>query len=104
MKVNEVSKMTTWFDELKDEVEVFFGKANDEEIHAALEKANYSYYKKIDVPILSMNSGDEAFVYKEIVSIAINNDSYSADFSTREFNFDEFLIADDNSFEYNTAA
>ena len=48
MKVNEVIRMATWFDKLKNEIENFFDNATDEEIKTALDKADYSYYRNIE--------------------------------------------------------
>ncbi len=103
MKDIEVYIMTTWFDNLKNEIETFFDKATDEEIEKALDKANYSFYKNVDTPILEMNRQD-GFIYTEVISVDLKKQSSSNTFWNKEFNCNQFCRGDESSFEYNTAA
>lgn len=104
MKVNEVIKMTTWFDKLKNEIDDFFNNATDEEIQTALDKANYSYYINIDTPVLEMNGGCNSVIYKSFISVNLDHQFSSVNFLNQEFKFDKFSIADDNYYEYYAAA
>lgn len=100
-------KMTTWFERLKDEVKEFFEQATDEEISVALDRANYSHYKNIDIPILAMNEInklDKHFVFKSFVNLNLEFRSSSINFESKKFNLDEFCIAEDDYYEYNAAA
>ncbi|HKL82758.1 MAG TPA: hypothetical protein VJ879_09590 [Desulfobacter sp.] len=97
--------MTTWFDNLKNEIETFFDKATDEEIEKALDKANYSFYKNVYTPILEMNQQDGFdFIYTQIISVDLKNQSSGNTSWNKEFNCNQFCRADESSFEYSTAA
>lgn len=95
--------MTTWFDNLKKEVDAFFDKATDREIEAALEKSKYSFYKNIETPILEMNRQD-GFTYTRVINVDLKTQSSDNTFWNKEFHYNQLCMADDSAFEYNTAA
>ncbi len=44
-----------WPEELKSNIKDFFGRATDEQLEHALEKANYRVFSEIDTPILDFH-------------------------------------------------
>lgn len=52
-----------WFDKLKAEMMSFIENSSIEELDAALEKANFSFYKTVKAPVLAV---EEEYSFYEL--------------------------------------